>query len=142
LGQFDPQTPLEDLVEVIPGIRGALISAINAAPPGAKPTVHDYFHTIFKSHLIAGTPETIARVMQAYQAVGVDGIQIMSVVMPGSYEEFFEHAVPVLQQRGLMQREYAPGTLREKLFPGGGPHLLASHPGASYRHRSAALASA
>jgi FMN-dependent oxidoreductase (nitrilotriacetate monooxygenase family) len=133
LGQFDPETPLEDLVNDIPGIRGAFISAINAAPPGVKPTVRDYLTNIFKPQLIAGTPETIATSMEAYQAVGVDGIQVMSVVMPGSYDEFFEHAVPYLQDRGLMQRDYAPGTLREKLFRGRGPHLNDRHPGSRYR---------
>jgi long-chain alkane monooxygenase len=136
LGQFDPQTPLEDLVEVIPGIRGAFISAINAAPPGVKPTIRDFFQKL-SANVLAGTPETIASDMEAYQAAGVDGFQIMNVVMPGSYEEFFEHAVPVLQQRGLMQRDYAPGTLREKLFPGRGPHLPPTHSGARYRQGAA-----
>ncbi|MCE7796714.1 NtaA/DmoA family FMN-dependent monooxygenase [Sphingobium sufflavum] len=133
LGQFDPQTRLEDLVDTIPGIRGAFISAINAAPPGVKPTVLNFLTTAFKPHTIAGTPDMIADKIEAFQAVGVDGIQIMSVVMPGSYEEFFEHAVPVLQKRGLMQQDYARGTLREKLFAGRGAHLTATHPAARCR---------
>lgn len=133
MGQFDPQTPLEELVDKIPGIRGAFISAINAAPPGVKPTVHDYMTTLFRAHLVAGTPETIASKIEAYRAVGVDGIQIMNVVMPGSYEEFFEHVAPVLQRRGLMQRDYGQGTLRQKFFPGRGPHLQSSHPAAARR---------
>jgi hypothetical protein len=48
------------------------------------------------------------------------------VIRPDSFEEFVEHVVPVLQDRGLVQREYAPGTLREKLF-GHGPHLPDRH---------------
>jgi long-chain alkane monooxygenase len=45
----------------------------------------------------------------------------------------------VLQQRGLMQREYAEGTLRRKLF-GHGDRLPARHPAA--RYRDAVLANA
>ena len=54
--------------------------------------------------------------MAEYQAAGVDGVQIMNILMPQSYDEFFEHVVPVLQDKGLMQKEYRPGTLRQKLF--------------------------
>jgi hypothetical protein len=38
-----------------------------------------------------------------------------------------------LQRRGVYKQEYAPGTLREKLF-GRGPRLEAPHPAAGYRH--------
>ena len=31
------------------------------------------------------------------------------------FEEFGRLVVPELQKRGLVQKEYAPGTLREKL---------------------------
>jgi len=30
LGRYDPETPLEDLLEHIPGIRGAFLAVINA----------------------------------------------------------------------------------------------------------------
>jgi hypothetical protein len=40
--------------------------------------------------------------------------------------------VPELRRRGRYKREYAPGTLREKLL-GGGPRLAAPHPAASHR---------
>ena len=55
---------------------------------------------------------------------------------PGSYEDFFEHVVPVLQKRGLMQKDYRPGVLREKLFPGRGPYIADTHPAAGYRIES------
>jgi hypothetical protein len=41
--------------------------------------------------------------------------------------------VPALVERGLMQREYAPGTLREKLFAGRGPFLPDRHPARAHR---------
>jgi hypothetical protein len=41
--------------------------------------------------------------------------------------------VPELQDRGAFKTRYREGTLREKLFPEGGAHLKASHPGARFR---------
>ena len=52
-------------------------------------------------------------------------------MIPGSYADFIEHVMPVLRDRGLAQHEYAPGTLRGKLF--GHDRLDERHPGARYR---------
>ena len=46
LGQFDAATPLEDVLDEIPGIRGAFLSMINAWPAGAKPTVNDFLDLV------------------------------------------------------------------------------------------------
>jgi FMN-dependent oxidoreductase (nitrilotriacetate monooxygenase family) len=82
---------------------------------------------------ITGTPEQIADELARWQAAGVDGINLVNAEIPGSYEEFADHVAPVLRERGLMQREYAPGTLRHKLF-GHGDRLPERHPAARYRH--------
>jgi hypothetical protein len=42
-------------------------------------------------------------------------MQVMNELMPESSEEFFKFVIPLLQHKGLVQREYRP-TLREKLF--------------------------
>ena len=48
--------------------------------------------------------------------------------------DFIEGVTPVLQERGLQQRDYAPGTLREKLSDGrSGPLLNERHPAAAIR---------
>jgi FMN-dependent oxidoreductase (nitrilotriacetate monooxygenase family) len=64
----------------------------------------------------------------------------------GELYDFAEHVAPVLQARGLMQREYAPGTFREKLFSGGaepsGPHINDRHPAATYRATHATASTA
>lgn len=62
----------------------------------------------------------------------MDGVQVMNALLPNSYEEFFEHLVPVLQDKGLMQTQYQPGTLRQKLF-GGEPDISQRHPAHGYR---------
>lgn len=57
----------------------------------------------------------------------------MNALLPQSYDEFFEYLVPVLQGIGLMQKQYRPGTLREKLFDTTSPHVNERHPAHSYR---------
>jgi alkanesulfonate monooxygenase SsuD/methylene tetrahydromethanopterin reductase-like flavin-dependent oxidoreductase (luciferase family) len=81
---------------------------------------------------IVGTPEQIADELASWQDAGVDGISLVDAGGPAPYEEFVDHVVPVLQGRGLMQREYAEGTLRHKLF-GRGDRLPERHPAARYR---------
>lgn len=91
-----------------------------------------------------GTPEQLADTFAEYQAAGVDGINICNLTGPEDTYDFIEHVVPVLQERGLMQKEYAPGTLREKLFAGtdspSGPRLNERHPAARYRQNNRVLA--
>jgi FMN-dependent oxidoreductase (nitrilotriacetate monooxygenase family) len=133
LGRYDPLTPLEDLLDEMPGIQGAFRSVITAWPAGSKPTVHDFLTTLSVPQMVVGSPETIATRLTEYQAAGVDGVQIMNILMPQSYDEFFEHVVPVLQAKGLMQKEYRPGTLRQKLFDTDTPDISQRHPAFGYR---------
>lgn len=132
LGRYDPSTPLRDILEEIPGIRGAFLAMINAWPEGSEPTVKDFLTSLSLPQMVVGSPETIAGKLSEYQAAGVDGVQIMNALMPQSYEDFFDHLVPVLQAKGLMQSAYRPGTLREKLF-GAGPDISERHPAYGYR---------
>ena len=84
--------------------------------------------------LAVGAPRDIADSMQAWiEETGVDGFNLTYVVAHETFEDFVALVVPELQRRGLHQREYRPGTLREKLF-GRGPRLAAPHPGTTYRH--------
>lgn len=133
LGKFDPGTPLEDILEEIPGIRGAFLSMINAWPVGSKPAIKDFLGSLSLPQMVVGSPETIARRLVEYQDAGVDGVQIMNALMPESYEDFFDHLVPVLQDQGLMQKQYRPGTLREKLFGTSDAGINERHP--AYRYR-------
>jgi transposase len=66
--------------------------------------------------------------------VGVDGFNLVYTVTPGTFVDFVDGVVPVLQARGLMQREYGPGTLRRRVL-GEGDRLPERHPGASYRYQ-------
>ena len=62
--------------------------------------------------MLVGAPEQIADELEKWTAVGVDGFNLAYAITPGSFVDFVEGVVPVLQRRGLVQKEYAPGTLR------------------------------
>lgn len=81
--------------------------------------------------VLVGTPEQIADQLEDWVSAGVDGFNLAHTVLPGGLVDFIDGVVPVLQQRGRMQREYQPGTLREKLF--GAPRLQTPHPAAVCR---------
>lgn len=132
--KFDPDEPLVNVIDKIQGSRGGFIKmTIDNAPKGTVPTIADFGREQIRQWRVTGTPESIADQITRYAEAGVTGINMMAITVPGSYAEFAEHVTPVLKERGLMQREYREGTLREKLFPGRGPLLGETHPGSGYR---------
>ncbi len=130
LGLLEPDRPIDDLK--IDGVQG-LIRFFEEAHPGERPTVRSLISAYAASGRIVGTPESIADQLATWQAAGVDGINVIYHRTPHSFAAFIDEVIPVLQDRGLAQREYADGTLREKLFAGRGARLNARHPAAKYR---------
>jgi FMN-dependent oxidoreductase (nitrilotriacetate monooxygenase family) len=92
---------------------------------------------------VVGTPEQIADRLQEWADAGVDGINVTYYTTPGSFVDFIDGVIPVLQQRGLAQRDYRRGTLREKLTDGrSGPRLDERHPAGRIRRKRLAGAGA
>ena len=83
--------------------------------------------------LLMGTPEKLAETFQEWVNAGVDGFNLAYMVTPGSFVDFVDGVVPVLQKKDLMQSEYRDGTLREKLTSPGRARLRAPHPAVKYR---------
>jgi len=89
--------------------------------------------------VIVGSPAEIADELQSWVAeTDIDGINLSYAVTPGGYQDFAELVVPELQRRGVYKTEYAPGTLREKIFGLGRARLPSSHPAARFRDHAAA----
>jgi FMN-dependent oxidoreductase (nitrilotriacetate monooxygenase family) len=83
--------------------------------------------------VVIGSAEQAAEELRAWaEETGVDGFNLAYALTPGTFADMADLVVPVLQERGLFKRDYAPGTLREKLFAKG-PRLPASHPAAAVR---------
>ncbi|GAA3407823.1 LLM class flavin-dependent oxidoreductase [Paenibacillus hodogayensis] len=62
-----------------------------------------------------GTPESVADKLQAwFEAGAADGF-IVGAAAPRGLEEFVDHVVPILQQRGLFREDYEADTLRGNL---------------------------
>lgn len=63
---------------------------------------------------MAGTPEQIADSMQEWHThAAADGFNVMPPALPSGLEDFVDHVVPILQQRGLFRAEYEGNTLRD-----------------------------
>ncbi|WP_345426120.1 NtaA/DmoA family FMN-dependent monooxygenase [Pseudonocardia xishanensis] len=132
LSTVDPDRTLESISETR-AVQGTLRSIIDRYPDRSV-TFGEMLKGYAFSGQLAGTPETIADEIAAWADAGVDGFNIIPVTTLGWWAEFTEHVVPVLQRRGLMRTEYAPGTLREKLF-GADARLPEVHPARRYSRR-------
>jgi len=130
LGLLDPDRPVSELE--IDGVQG-YIAYFEEANPGKKARVRDLGHALAYNTRVIGTPESIADTLVEWRDAGIDGVNLIYQTAPATYVDFVDHVTPVLQRRGLAQTEYAPGTLREKLFAGSGPYLNERHPAAAYR---------
>jgi FMN-dependent oxidoreductase (nitrilotriacetate monooxygenase family) len=82
--------------------------------------------------LMVGTAEQIADEMEEWFKEGAaDGFNLLPPYFPGSFDDFAEQVVPVLQKRGLFRKEYTGHTLRDHL---GIPRP--AHPGGRSGRRS------
>jgi alkanesulfonate monooxygenase SsuD/methylene tetrahydromethanopterin reductase-like flavin-dependent oxidoreductase (luciferase family) len=65
-----------------------------------------------------GTAESVALEIERYvQEDAADGFVFAPHLTPGGFDEFVATVVPVLQDRGVLRRDYAEGTLRQRLWP-------------------------
>ncbi len=90
--------------------------------------------------VVVGSPEQVADSLEEWiDVTGVDGFNIAYAVTPGTFEEFVEYVIPILQERGLVRKEYEDGTLRKNLF--GSDYLPDHHHGRQFRKRLLPVAS-
>lgn len=71
---------------------------------------------------------------ERWQDAGIDSVNIINQIIPGSYADFIQGVLTELRRRGLAQTEYAPGKLHEKVL-GRGPKLEPTHPASRSRGR-------
>ena len=63
-----------------------------------------------------GTPVQVADTMQEwFEAGAADGFMMNSSVLPQGFDDFVDHVLPILKQRGLFRTEYESDTLRGNL---------------------------
>ena len=113
LSDIDLDQPLKSIDTR--SMRGMVKGLIESTPDQTQ-TFRDLIRTRNAGQFLTGSPEQIADALQDWQKAGVDGFNLIYSVTPGTFVDFIEAVVPILQKRGLMQKEYAPGPLREKMF--------------------------
>jgi len=85
--------------------------------------------------VLTGSAEQVADRMQEWvEKTGIDGFNLGHLVTPSSLKDVVDLVIPILQERGVYKKEYAQGTMREKLFGEGASRLPGRHPAAGYRY--------
>ena len=107
------------------------VRALAEAAPNKEWTFREVVSGLTVNHVV-GTGEQVADHIEQWAAAGVDGINLSFLNGLGEFTDFATYAVPVLQERGILQTEYAPGTLRNKLF--GDSAINSRHPADALRH--------
>ncbi|MET3292391.1 UNVERIFIED_CONTAM: FMN-dependent oxidoreductase (nitrilotriacetate monooxygenase family) [Brevibacillus sp. OAP136] len=82
-----------------------------------KPTLRQVYSLLTGSSTSSpfiGTPEKIANELERwFTERAADGFMLMSPLLPIGLEEFVDHVVPILQERGLFRLGYEGDTLRD-----------------------------
>ena len=120
--------------------RNAMTSALEAfttADPDRTWTVGEIArHAAIggRGPVIVGSYQDVADEFKDWVAeTGIDGFNLAYALTPETFTDIIDGVVPVLQERGVYKRDYAPGTLREKLYGEGRARLPGSHPAARVR---------
>ena len=132
-GSLDPDMKVE-YVET--NAMRTMLQGFTDADPDREWTVRDvakYAGIGGAGPVLVGAAEQIADQLEDWSDHGIDGFNIAYGVTPGTFEDFVDGVVPILQQRGRVQTDYAEGTLREKLYGAGRSRLRAPHPAAQIR---------
>lgn len=132
LSGYAPDQPLEYIEN--DAIQSALENFTKIIP-GKKPTVNDIKEFVGIGGLgpyTVGSPEQIADTLEQWvDEAGVDGFNIAYAITPGTFKDFIELVIPILQERGLVRTEYEGTSLRDSLF-GEGDRLPEQHPGKQF----------
>jgi long-chain alkane monooxygenase len=133
-GRYRPDEPLRHIET---NAVQSSVEAFSSADPGKVWTVRELAEWIGiggLGPLFVGGPQTTADLLEEWvEDTDVDGFNLAYAVTHETFSDIVTHLVPELQKRGRYKHDYAPGTLREKLF-GGGPRLPKTHVGARYRN--------
>ncbi|MBV8703315.1 MAG: monooxygenase [Acetobacteraceae bacterium] len=113
------------------------LEAFTVADPARRWTVREIAHHAAiggRGPVVVGDPSAVADELQSWVTeTDVDGFNLAYAVTPETFADFVELVVPELRRRGVYKADYAPGTLREKLYGAGRARLPESHPAARVR---------
>lgn len=129
LSEYDPDQEIKYIEN--DAIRSLLENFTKINPDG-KTTVEDVKYTVGIGGMgasVVGSAEQVADTMEQWvKEADVDGFNIAYALSPDTFKDFVELVVPILQERGLVQKDYKGSSLRDSLF-GKGDRLPDGHPG-------------
>ncbi|MBO1326662.1 LLM class flavin-dependent oxidoreductase [Acetobacter sp. TBRC 12305] len=87
-----------------------------------------------RARTFIGSAQTVADALERWlDETETDGINLIQLVNPESFEDFGRLVIPELKKRGRIRQQVEGATLREKLFPANGSaRPPADHPAARY----------
>ena len=97
------------------GIRDGVLRKSGKANPSARDFISFSGRGGTESAVVGGPREIADTMEEMFLARGCDGFVLAATHVPGAYQDFVRHVVPVLQRRGLYHEDYAGTTLRENL---------------------------
>ncbi|MED3763735.1 LLM class flavin-dependent oxidoreductase [Ureibacillus terrenus] len=120
LSQYSPDDHLPELKDVdqVNGEKGRfkLLSELAKERNYTIKELARYFVGTQGHLFIVGSGEQVADKLSEWFLNGAaDGFNIKFPYFPGGVRDFVDHVIPVLQERGIVQTEYAGGNLRENL---------------------------
>ena len=120
LDGWDLDAPLEH--QEVPGVQG-MMDMFTKMMPGKVPTVREAARVYGFSigmPTVVGSAQTVADTLEQYfHEGGGDGFNISVPTSPAGFERFVDGVVPILQDRGVLRRDYTEGqTFRERLLDG------------------------
>lgn len=134
VSKYEPHQPIQ-FIETN-SVRSAL-EKFTISDPDRQWTVEEVVNFVSiggMGPITVGNPEQIADFMESWiNETGMDGFNMAYVTTPGTFTDFIEYVIPVLQERGLFKKDYTEGTYREKLF-NKSRLLPKEHTGAYYRN--------
>jgi long-chain alkane monooxygenase len=137
-GRYAPDEPLRHIET---NAVQSSVEAFSSADPSKVWTIRELAEWIGiggLGPLFVGGPQAAADLMEEWvEDTDVDGFNLAYAVTHETFSDIVTHLVPELQKRGRYKRDYAPGTLREKLF-GAVARLPSTHIGSRYRNLAGA----
>jgi len=108
---------LFETTELSGSSQGARDIVLNLARRDRSLTPRQLLERVITWHrLVIGAPEQLADAIEEWFVAGaVDGFNLMPDVNPSGLEDFVDHVVPILRERGLFRHEYEGTTLRDHL---------------------------
>jgi long-chain alkane monooxygenase len=114
--QFDEDSTLQDQES---NAIQSVVKAFTRADPNRTWTIReiaDYVRLGGDGPVIVGSAQTVADQLESWvDETGVDGFNLAATAVPEAWIQVADLLIPELQKRGRFKKEYAPGTLRQKL---------------------------